>query len=79
VEILSTGRQIGGANSAAGLLGFFAVFAALLVRSWIGASYDGMLYPIALTSAAVGSALFVSTRLLARHRFQADAHRVQEA
>ena len=58
------------AGSAAGLLGFFTMFAALLVGTWIGASYDGTLYPMALTSAAVGAALFASASLLARHRFR---------
>jgi MFS transporter, DHA1 family, multidrug resistance protein len=58
------------AGSAAGLLGFVTMFAALLVGSWIGASYDGTLYPMALTSAVVGAALFASTRLLARHRLK---------
>lgn len=56
------------AGTAAGLLGFFAMFSALLVGSWIGVSYNGTLYPMSMTSAAVGGVLFLSSRLLARHR-----------
>lgn len=56
------------AGTAAGLLGFFAMFSALLVGSWIGVSYNGTLYPMSLTSLAVGGALFLGSRLLARHR-----------
>jgi len=56
------------AGTAAGLLGFFAMFSALLVGSWIGVSYNGTLYPMSLTSLAAGGLLFVCSRLLARHR-----------
>ncbi|HYA65931.1 MAG TPA: multidrug effflux MFS transporter, partial [Burkholderiaceae bacterium] len=56
------------AGTAAGLLGFFAMFCALLVGSWIGVSYNGTLYPMSLTSLAVGGLLFLGSRLLARHR-----------
>jgi len=56
------------AATAAGLLGFFAMFCALLVGSWIGVSYNGTLYPMSLTSLAVGGLLFLASRLLARHR-----------
>ena len=58
------------AGTAAGLLGFFAMFCALLVGSWIGVSYNGTLYPMSLTSLTVGSALFFGSRLLARHRIE---------
>ncbi len=51
------------AGAAAGLMGFFTMVAALLVSTWVGASYDGTLLPLALTSAAVGVLLFVSARL----------------
>jgi DHA1 family bicyclomycin/chloramphenicol resistance-like MFS transporter len=54
------------AGAAAGLLGFFAMFAALIIGTWIGASYNGTLYPMSLTSAAVASALFLASRALAR-------------
>ncbi|HYA65772.1 MAG TPA: multidrug effflux MFS transporter [Burkholderiaceae bacterium] len=56
------------AATAAGLLGFFTMFSALLIGSWIGMSYNGTLYPMSLTSAAVGGVLFLSSRALARHR-----------
>ncbi|SPE19753.1 Transporter [Burkholderiales bacterium] len=56
------------AGAAAGLLGFFTMFAAMLVGTWIGVSYDGTLYPMALTSAGLGLLLFGSARVLARHR-----------
>ena len=56
------------AGTAAGLLGSFAMFCALIVGSWIGMSFNGTLYPMSLTSAAVGGLLFLGSRLLARHR-----------
>ena len=56
------------AGTAAGLLGFFTMFCALLVGSWIGMSYNGTLYPMSLTSAAVGGALYLVSRALSRHR-----------
>jgi len=56
------------AGAAAGLLGCFTMFAALCVGSWIGVSYNGTLYPMSVTSAAVGSTLFLCSRVLARHR-----------
>lgn len=56
------------AGTAAGLLGFFTMFAALLVGTWIGASYDGTLHPMALTSAGIGCAILLSAHLLRRWR-----------
>ena len=56
------------AGAAAGLMGFFTMVVALLVSSWVGASFDGTLRPLALTSAAAGLLLFASARLLAQHR-----------
>lgn len=56
------------AGAAAGLLGFFTMVAALLVGTWIGASHDGTLYPMAFTSAAVGVAVFGTGLALARFR-----------
>ncbi len=58
------------AGTAAGLLGSLAMFCALLVGSWIGVSYNGTLYPMSLTSLAVGALLFLCSRLLARHRVE---------
>ena len=56
------------AGTAAGLLGCFTMFAALFVGNWIGMSYDGTLYPMALTSAGLGVALYASARALAHYR-----------
>ena len=56
------------AGTAAGLLGFFTMFAALLIGSWIALSYNGTLYPMALTSATLGLLLLAGSRALARHR-----------
>jgi DHA1 family bicyclomycin/chloramphenicol resistance-like MFS transporter len=56
------------AGTAAGLLGFFTMFAALLIGSWIGISFNATLYPMSLTSAALGILLLSSSRALARYR-----------
>ena len=56
------------AGSAAGLFGFFTMAAALLAGYWVGTSHDGTVYPLARISAILGTVLFVTTRLLARHR-----------
>jgi DHA1 family bicyclomycin/chloramphenicol resistance-like MFS transporter len=56
------------AGTAAGLLGFFTMLAALLTGSWIGVSFNGTLYPMALTSAGLGILLFGCARALARYR-----------
>ena len=60
------------AGAAAGLMGFFIMLLALLVGTWVGASFDGTLRPLSLTSAGVGFLLFASGRLLLRHRGAAD-------
>ena len=56
------------AGAAAGLMGFFTMVAALLVGTWVGASFDGTILPLAATSAGVAVLLFGSARLLLRHR-----------
>lgn len=56
------------AGAAAGLMGFFTMVVALLVSTWVGASFDGTLLPLALTSAAVGLLLFASARVLLPQR-----------
>jgi hypothetical protein len=43
------------------------MYAALASGTWVGASHDGTLLPLASISATVGIILFVGTRLLARH------------
>lgn len=55
------------AGAAAGLFGCITMFGALLAGTWVGASHDGTLLPLATISATVGVILFVSARLLARH------------
>lgn len=55
------------AGAAAGLLGFFAMAAALATGTWVGMSHDGSLQPLAFTAATLGLLLFASTWLL-RHR-----------
>lgn len=56
------------AGSAAGLLGFFTMVAALLAGTWVGASHDGTVQPLAWISASVSVCLFFTTRILARYR-----------
>jgi DHA1 family bicyclomycin/chloramphenicol resistance-like MFS transporter len=55
------------AGAAAGLFGCLVMYAALASGTWVGASHDGTLLPLASISATVGIILFVGTRLLARH------------
>lgn len=55
------------AGAAAGLLGFFTMFAALLTGTWVGMSHDGTLQPLAYTSATLGLLLFMAAWHL-RHR-----------
>jgi hypothetical protein len=43
------------------------MFAALLIGTWIGVSYDGTLYPMALTSAGVGVVIFGTACVLPRY------------
>lgn len=56
------------AGAAAGLLGFFAMAAALATGTWVGMSHDGTLRPLAQISTAIGLLLFASTWLLRRRR-----------
>ena len=55
------------AGAAAGLFGCLVMYAALAAGTWVGASHDGTLLPLAAISATVGVILFFSARLLARH------------
>ena len=56
------------AGTAAGLMGALAMAVAFLVGSVVGATFNGTLYPLALTVCVLGASIFVSVRLLgARH------------
>lgn len=55
------------AGAAAGLFGCLVMYAALAAGTWVGASHDGTLLPLASISATVGVILFASARLLARY------------
>ena len=56
------------AGTAAGLMGALAMAVAFLVGSVVGATFNGTLYPLALTVCALGASIFLSVRLLgARH------------
>jgi DHA1 family bicyclomycin/chloramphenicol resistance-like MFS transporter len=56
------------AGAAAGLFGFFLMFAAFLIGTSVGASHDGTLYPLSFISAAVGIAVLAVAQLSSRHR-----------
>lgn len=56
------------AGAAAGLMGFVSMMAALLAGTWIGASFDGTLLPLALASAGVSSLLFAAAQLMGKYR-----------
>lgn len=56
------------AGTAAGLMGALAMAVAFVVGSIVGATFDGTLYPLALTECALGACIFASVRVLgARH------------
>ena len=55
------------AGAAAGLFGCLVMYAALAAGTWVGASHDGTLLPLASISATGGVILFTCTRLLARY------------
>lgn len=61
------------AGAAAGLLGFIMMCVAFAIGTWIGASHDGTLYPMAFTAAATGLTLFGGAHALARFRHQHDS------
>jgi DHA1 family bicyclomycin/chloramphenicol resistance-like MFS transporter len=48
------------AGAAAGLLGFLMMALAAIVGAWIGASYNGTVYPLALTIAGFGALVFIT-------------------
>jgi DHA1 family bicyclomycin/chloramphenicol resistance-like MFS transporter len=52
------------AGAAAALLGFLMMCAAALVGAWIGHSYNGTVYPLTLTMAALAMVTFASAWLL---------------
>ena len=56
------------AGAATGLLGFSTMVAALITGTWVGASHDGTLLPMALTSASIGVLLFSSAWMLRGQR-----------
>lgn len=56
------------AGTAAALLGFFTMVAALVTGTWVGMSHDGTLLPLALTSAVIGTLLFGSAWALRHQR-----------
>ncbi len=48
------------AGAAAGLLGFLMMALAAIVGAWIGASYNGTVYPLALTIAGFSALVFIT-------------------
>ncbi len=58
------------AGAAAGLLGFFTMVAGFVTGTWVGASHDGTLLPLALISAVIGMLLFASAQALRKKRMQ---------
>lgn len=48
------------AGAAAGLFGFLLMVAAALIGAWIGASYDGTVYPLVFTVAGCALAVFAT-------------------
>ncbi|MBI4986811.1 MAG: multidrug effflux MFS transporter [Rhodocyclales bacterium] len=56
------------AGSAAGLLGFFTMMGALLAGTWVGASHDGTLRPLAVITVAMTLSLFLAARFSVRYR-----------
>ncbi len=51
------------AGAAAGLMGAVAMVAAFPIGTWVGASHDGTLLPLALIDAVAAGALFLAARL----------------
>jgi DHA1 family bicyclomycin/chloramphenicol resistance-like MFS transporter len=51
------------AGAAAGLFGFLLMIAASLIGIWIGASWNGTVYPLVLTIAAVALVVFVTVNV----------------
>ncbi|HEU4375558.1 MAG TPA: multidrug effflux MFS transporter [Telluria sp.] len=58
------------AGTAAGLMGALAMAVAFLVGSVVGATFNGTLYPLALTVCALGASIFASVRLLGARQIQ---------
>jgi DHA1 family bicyclomycin/chloramphenicol resistance-like MFS transporter len=56
------------AGAAAGLLGFITMLAALLTGTWVGASHNGTVEPLAWIACTANASLFVVARLFARQR-----------
>lgn len=54
------------AGAAAGLFGFVSMLGAFGTGLWVGASHDGTALPLAVISASVGIALFLSVRVFPR-------------
>lgn len=62
------------AGSAAALLGFAMMLIAALIGAWIGASYNGTVYPLTLTIAACGLATATIALTLVRHHGDVSHH-----
>lgn len=62
------------AGAAAGLLGFITMLAALVAGTWVGASHDGTMTPLALAAATIGVLLAGSAWALRRQRHLAAGH-----
>lgn len=56
------------AGTAAGLLGAITMLIAFAIGTWIGSSRAEPLYPMALAAAGLGTGIFLSARVLKRHR-----------
>lgn len=55
------------AGVAAGLFGFLLMIAAALIGAWIGASWNGTVYPLVLTVAAMAVVVFVTVNIGIAH------------
>jgi DHA1 family bicyclomycin/chloramphenicol resistance-like MFS transporter len=60
------------AGAAAGLFGFLLMIAASLIGIWIGASWNGTVYPLVLTIAAVALVVFVTVNVGIAQRTRAS-------
>ena len=56
------------AGAAAGLYGFLTMAAALAVGTWVGATHNGTLWPLAWTAATLGLAIWAVAWAMARYR-----------
>jgi hypothetical protein len=61
-------------GAAAAMLGFLMMGVATLVGAWLGASYDGTVYPLTLTIAAFGLASLLIALTLVRRDGDVSMH-----